>query len=409
MQPVADADRLDQLRRVRRHRQRVDALVPRVRRREDRALRAALGSARAQRAAAPRRRAARAARRPAPKQRASSLELGRRAVTVTLVPSPSRLESVIVPPCCSTSAREIASPRPGARNRTPASPSTRGRSARRPGPARRAGTPMPVSATTSRTRVAVAVDASPSRGRPRRVNFTAFETRLSITCVEPARVAAHRRRMVGDELERDALLVGGRARRPRPRATRAPRRRPARAQLDPLRLDLRDQQQVLDERVQPLGAAADHVEVLAPARRRARASSSCIISRKPEIDVSGVRSSCETVATNASRIRSSSRSAVTSRSVQMRPREAAVDLGHRCRVAAEHATGARDLELVGRRRARRARRARASASGSAPARPSCRRSRAAARARCRACGMPSSSDEPPQRLVRDQDVAVARR
>ena len=32
--------------------------------------------------------------------------------TVTSVPSPSRLVSVIVPPCCSTSAREIARPRP---------------------------------------------------------------------------------------------------------------------------------------------------------------------------------------------------------------------------------------------------------------------------------------------------------
>jgi len=37
------------------------------------------------------------------------------------------------------------------------------------------------------------------------------------------------------------------------------------------------------------------------------------------MEVSGVRSSCDTVATNASRMRSSSLSAVTSRSVQMRP------------------------------------------------------------------------------------------
>ena len=48
-------------------------------------------------------------------------------------------------------------------------------------------------------------------------------------------------------------------------------------------------------------------------------SSSPSSSRKPEIEVSGVRSSCETAATNASRSRSRRRSAVTSRSVQIRP------------------------------------------------------------------------------------------
>ena len=73
-------------------------------------------------------------------------------------------------------------------------------------------------------------------------------------------------------------------------------------ELDPVRLDLRDEQQILDELVQPLGAAPDHVEVRAARVSPRLSSSSCIISRKPEIDVSGVRSSCETVATNASRM-----------------------------------------------------------------------------------------------------------
>ena len=92
----------------------------------------------------------------------------------------------------------------------------------------------------------------------------------------------------------------------------------SRLEVDAVRLDLRDEQEVLDERVQPLGAATDHVEVVRPVSPMP-CSSSWSISRKPEIDVSGVRSSCETVATNASRMRSSSLSAVTSRSVQMRP------------------------------------------------------------------------------------------
>ena len=34
-------------------------------------------------------------------------------------------------------------------------------------------------------------------------------------------------------------------------------------QLDPLRLDLGDEQQILDERLQPLGAPPDDVEILA--------------------------------------------------------------------------------------------------------------------------------------------------
>ena len=119
------------------------------------------------------------------------------------------------------------------------------------------------------------------------------------------------------------------------------------------------------------------------------ASSSCIISRKPEIDVNGVRSSCDTVATNASRIRSSSRSAVTSRSVQMRPAKLPSGSGPApCSRGTRVRSG--DLELVDVDPPGLVRQLEHSLRGSAPARRSCRRPRAAAPAPCRPCGMPSS-------------------
>ena len=175
-------------------------------------------------------------------------------------------------------------------------------------------------------------------------------------------------------------------------------------ELDAPRLDLRDQQQILDEAVQSLGAAADHVEIRLPGLADP-CSSSCIISRKPEIDVSGVRSSCDTVATNASRMRSSSRSAVTSRSVQTRPIErrrrrtpAPCSRGSSgpCPASSNSSVVAASVDS----------RAPACAAGIARARLAGRRSRAAARATVPSSGMPSSMREPHERRVRDQDVAV---
>src|SRR4030081_668428 len=103
MEVGAKSDRLDHLRRVGCHRQRVDALVPPVRRRKDRALRRAGQTERVCRPTAEKQRAG--------CEREQPLHTDGR-VTTTRVPSPSWLSNVIVPPCCSTSAREIASPRP---------------------------------------------------------------------------------------------------------------------------------------------------------------------------------------------------------------------------------------------------------------------------------------------------------
>ena len=80
---------------------------------------------------------------------------------------------------------------------------------------------------------------------------------------EPDAVAVSRRRVVRDHLDGHALLGGRRA----GRLDGARRKlgdvdRPE-AQLDTLRLDLGDQQQVFNECVQPFGAPADHLEVLA--------------------------------------------------------------------------------------------------------------------------------------------------
>src|SRR6185437_3771279 len=103
VQAGVQADRLHELRRVRRDREPVHPPVPHVRRREDRASR--------------RRRHPQCVRgRDADQQRARGQRESSSHVTgietVTRVPSPSRLVSAIVPPCCSTSAREIARPSP---------------------------------------------------------------------------------------------------------------------------------------------------------------------------------------------------------------------------------------------------------------------------------------------------------
>ena len=151
----ADADRLDHLRRVRGDRQRVDALVPRVRRGKDRALRRARQP---QRAARRRRRAA-ARRRPARSSRFIATRRDR-VDARPRVPSPSRLakrDRAAVLLDERARDREPEARCPGSHA---ASPSTRGRSARRPAPARRPARRCPVSATTSRTVAVVAVDAS---------------------------------------------------------------------------------------------------------------------------------------------------------------------------------------------------------------------------------------------------------
>ena len=156
---------------------------------------------------------------------------------------------------------------------------------------------------------------------PASVNFTAFETRLSSTCVSRSRVAANG---AGDP--------------PTSSMRRSTSRSAAlgRSRLDATRRELGEvdvasssstrcasicaiEQQILDELVQPVGAAADHVEVR-PARSRRGSSPRPAASRESRRSTSAA---CAARATRWRRTRracrSSSRSAVTSRSVQIRP------------------------------------------------------------------------------------------
>ena len=72
-------------------------------------------------------------------------------------------------------------------------------------------------------------------------------------------------------------------------------------------------------RCEALGVAQDHVEVGRALRRRARALARSV-SAKPRIAVSGVLSSCETLATKSRRMRSRRRISVTSWSTATTPR-----------------------------------------------------------------------------------------
>ncbi len=80
---------------------------------------------------------------------------------------------------------------------------------------------------------------------------------------EPARVAAHGRRAVDRELERDVLLDGSRP----PGFDAAPDELSdvdrLERELDTTRFDLGNQQEILDEPVQAVGAAANHFEIRA--------------------------------------------------------------------------------------------------------------------------------------------------
>ena len=114
------------------------------------------------------------------------------------------------------------------------------------------------------------------------------------------------------------LLVDARAHAAwRPRATASAHvDRPA-VDLDPPGLDARDVEQVVDEVDEPVGRQLDDVDELALALvRPPRRTSS---STKPLIDVSGLRSSCEAVATNSLLSRSSRARSVASRTVHTMP------------------------------------------------------------------------------------------
>src|SRR5581483_11835474 len=171
---------------------------------------------------------------------------------------------------------------------------------------------------------------------------------------DPRPVGAHRRRRVDRDLDADAPVGGGRPRRLGRALGDVAEVDRSEGELDAPRLDLRDEQQILDERVQAVGAAPDDVEVPLPgvaervllveqhleeARDRRE--------RRPQL----VRDRGDERVAHAVEL-------AVRRHLAKRPDappEAGLGFGHGRRVAAEDAPGAGDLELVGRRLTRRAR------------------------------------------------------
>ena len=82
---------------------------------------------------------------------------------------------------------------------------------------------------------------------------------------EPSRITDDVCRVVCNELDRDAVLRGDGTQRLDGLGRELGEIERLGLELDAVRLDLRDQQQFLDELVQPLGAAPDHVEIRASA------------------------------------------------------------------------------------------------------------------------------------------------
>ena len=153
--------------------------------------------------------------------------------------------------------------------------------------------------------------------------------------------------MVGDHVEDHSALVGNRAHSFDRTSCELRDVDVSEAQVDALGLDLRDQQQVLDQRIQPLGAPANHVEVLAAslvepfllvlhhleeARDRRERRAELVrhrgderVAHPVELPVRGDLSQCPDASA-----------------------ETAVRAGNRCRIATEHSAGVGHLELVDR-------------------------------------------------------------
>ena len=182
------------------------------------------------------------------------------SVKTNVLPLPSSLSTQILPPCSSTSRFESARPRPVPSPRSiPASvcwnsSKTRLRSS--------AAMPGPVSATETLTSPLARV-ARTSTAPPAGVNFTAFESRLKITCLmrrsSPETTSASRVRCQRDEdtvlhralaHHRDAALEGFLQRERRE------------LELDLPRFDLGEVEHVVDEREQVVSGGQDVVEVL---------------------------------------------------------------------------------------------------------------------------------------------------
>src|SRR5690242_5324371 len=186
MESRRQADRGDQLRRVRGDGQVVDALVPRVRRGKDRTLRGRgktqgvrTRAAQQHRACGQREHSLHAPHRARDREAGKSLYGVAGRSTVTCVPSPTSLATEMLPPCCSTSAREIARPSPVPGIACCVAVEAR-KNRENTCPCSSLGMPIPLSATTSATspfRRAISTRTAP----PAFVNLTAFETRLSST------------------------------------------------------------------------------------------------------------------------------------------------------------------------------------------------------------------------------------
>ena len=112
---------------------------------------------------------------------AASEALASGSSRTTLVPTPSSLESAREPPIDSTRPRASARPRPvPSIPRLAASSRSNGVNSR---PIASSEMPAPVSATSIRTAPASVRPALTTTLPPRRLYLTAFESRLSSTCI----------------------------------------------------------------------------------------------------------------------------------------------------------------------------------------------------------------------------------
>ena len=113
-------------------------------------------------------------------------------------PAPSSDSTQIRPPCCSTTWRAMASPRPvrrrPRRDRAPDRPCRTARRSR-PGPPR--GTPTPWSSTDGHDLAVSRRDVRTTTSPPSGLNLTALWTRLTTTWPSRALVAADRRQLAG--------------------------------------------------------------------------------------------------------------------------------------------------------------------------------------------------------------------
>ena len=162
---------------------------------------------------------------------------------------------------------------------------------------------------------------------------------------EPVGVRAHGRSAV--ELEAEVDFALGRA---RPRRLDRGRRDVVEAdvgehELEPVRLDLRDEQQILDEPLEPVGAAADHVEVH-PARL---AEARLLVAEHLEKAGDGRQRRAQLVRHGGDERVAEPVELTVRRDLAERPdpsAEAAVRVRDRRGVAAEDAAAALELELV---------------------------------------------------------------